>query len=52
MLENIPLIIIVYGKFELMKHIEDEEILKFIWDLETDKAFGLDKFSISIYKTY
>ena len=52
MLENIPLIIIEYGNFELIKPIEDKEILKFIWDLEPDKAFGLDKFSISFYKTY
>jgi len=52
MLENIHLIITKEDSFELNKPIEEKEILKEIWDLEPNKSFGLDEFSISFYITY
>ena len=52
MLENIHLIITKEDNFELIKPIEEEEMLKEIWDLEPNKSFGLDEFSISFYITY
>jgi hypothetical protein len=51
MLDNIPLIISEEDNLELMKPIEEEEIMKAIWDLELDKAPESDGFSIS-YRSF
>jgi hypothetical protein len=52
MLGNIPFIITEEDEFDLMKPINEEDILKSIWELEPHIAARPGNFSISFYKSY
>jgi hypothetical protein len=52
MLENIPEVVLAANNTNLMKPIEEREIMDAIWNLEHDKALRHDGFSISFSKAF
>ena len=50
LLVNIPSLVNVEDNYDLMKTFTKQEIVDVIWDMESDKAPGLDGFSIHFYK--
>lgn len=49
-LKHIPSLVTVEENSELSKSVTEEEIIKTIWSMESDKAPGPDGFSIHFYK--
>eukprot|EP00253_Pinus_taeda_P024857 PITA_24857 len=52
LLSNIPLLVSPEDNFALINPITEEEIIKVIWSMDSDKAPGPDGFTIHFYKTY
>eukprot|EP00253_Pinus_taeda_P002562 PITA_02562 len=51
LLSNIPLLVSPEDNFALIQSITEEEIIKVIWSMDSDKAPGPDGFTIHFYKT-
>eukprot|EP00253_Pinus_taeda_P020601 PITA_20601 len=51
LLSNIPLLVSSEDNSALTQPITEEEIIKVIWSMDSDKAPGPDKFTIHFYKT-
>jgi hypothetical protein len=52
MLDNIPDFISEHDKSQLVKEITGEEIIKAMWEMDPDKALGLDGFPIRFYRHF
>ena len=52
MFDNIPNVITHIENVELDKEVEENDVLVSIWDLEPNKALGLDGFSIYFYTKF
>eukprot|EP00253_Pinus_taeda_P032424 PITA_32424 len=51
LLSNIPLLVSLEDNFTLINSIIEEETIKVIWSMDSDKAPGPDGFTIHFYKT-
>eukprot|EP00253_Pinus_taeda_P001755 PITA_01755 len=51
LLSNIPLLVNPEDNYVLIKPITEEEIIKVIWSMDSDKAPGPNGFTIHFYKT-
>src|SRR5699024_8566754 len=49
-LSNIPPLVISEDNFELNRPFTEEEVIKVIWSMDSDKAPGPDGFTIHFYK--